>query len=186
MNGNAVILLSTLRMSTSPRRRTGWRLACVAASAAAVVLTLVSSATASAPTSVSESFHRSIPNFISCPGFAVRGEFDVSRTVTTFYDETGAPVRQVTHVHFTGTLTSSLSGKAIDDAGNQIVSTDLTDGTSAVIGRVRVVTIPGEGEIFAQVGRLVRDGAGNLIFSAGQQDGVTGNYGEFCTYMAAP
>ena len=48
------------------------------------------------------------------------------------------------------------------------------------------MTIPGEGEIFAQVGRLVRDGAGNLIFSAGQQDGLTGNYGEFCAYMSAP
>jgi len=48
-------------------------------------------------------------------------------------------------------------------------------------------TIPGEGEIiFAQVGRLVRDGAGNLIFSAGQQDGLTANYGEFCAYMATP
>jgi len=67
-----------------------------------------------------------------------------------------------------------------------VTSTDLTDGTSAVIGRVRVVTIPGEGEIFAQVGRLVRDVAGNLIFSAGQQNGLTGNYGEFCTYMSTP
>ena len=184
MNGHDITLLSTLRASTSPRRRTAGRLACLAVSAAALVLTLAATAAASAPTSVSETFHRSIPNFISCPGFSVRGEFDVSRTVTTFFDENGAPVRQVTHVHFTGTLTNSLTGKAIDDAGNQIVSTDLTDGTSEVIGRVRVVTIPGEGEIFAQVGRLVRDGAGNLIFSAGQQDGVTGNYGEFCTYMA--
>jgi hypothetical protein len=162
-------------------------LAFAAASAVAfAALTFVATATASSPTSVDEAFHRSIPNFISCPGFSVRGEFDVSRTVTTFYDENGSAIRQVTHVHFTGTLTNSLSGKTIDDAGNQIVSTDLTDGTSAVLGRVRVVTIPGEGEIFAQVGRLVRDGAGNVIFSAGQQDGVTGNFGEFCAYMATP
>ena len=172
----------------TPRRRrvvTG-RLACLAILAATMQLTLVATAAASAPNSVDETFHRSIPNFILCPGFTVRGEFDVSRTVTTFYDENGSPIRQVTHVHFTGTLTNSLSGKTIDDAGNQIVSTDLTDGTSAVIGRVRVVTIPGEGEIYAQVGRLVRDGAGNLILTAGQQDGLTGGYGEFCAYMSAP
>jgi hypothetical protein len=166
--------------------RTMTPLACLAILAAAMQLTLVATAAASAPTSVDETFHRSIPNFISCPGFTVRGEFDVSRTVTTFYDSNGSPIRQATHVHFTGTLTNNLSGKTIDDAGNQIVDTDLADGTSAVIGRVRVVTIPGEGEIFAQVGRLVRDGAGNLIFSAGQQDGLTGNYGEFCTYMSTP
>ena len=59
--------------------------------AAAMQLTLVATAAASAPTSVDETFHRSIPNFISCPGFTVRGEFDVSRTVTTFYDSNGAP-----------------------------------------------------------------------------------------------
>ena len=48
------------------------------------------------------------------------------------------------------------------------------------------MTIPGEGEIYAQVGRLVRDGAGNLILAAGQQDGLTGDYGEFCAYMSTP
>jgi hypothetical protein len=103
-------------------------LACLAILAAAMQLTLVATAAASAPTSVDETFHRSIPNFISCPGFTVRGEFDVSRTVTTFYDSNGSPIRQATHVHFTGTLTNNLSGKTIDDAGNQIVDTDLADG----------------------------------------------------------
>ena len=48
-----------------------------AAVAAFATLTFAATATASSPTSVSEAFHRSIPNFISCPGFTVRGEFDV-------------------------------------------------------------------------------------------------------------
>ena len=161
-------------------------LAFAAATAAAfATLTFVATAAASSPTSVSEAFHRSIPNFIPCPGFTVRGEFDVSRTVMTFYDSDGAIARQVTHVHFTGTLTNAVTGKSIPDEGNQVVIVDRTDGTTATIGRVRVVTVPGEGEILAQVGRLVRDASGNVIFIAGQQDFQTRNFDEFCAYMGS-
>ena len=49
----------------------------VVAALAASALALASTAAATTPTSVDESFHRSIPNFISCPGFTVGGEFDV-------------------------------------------------------------------------------------------------------------
>jgi hypothetical protein len=157
----------------------------VFAAAAAVALAIASTAAAMAPTSVDESFHRSIPNFVACPGFTVRGEFDVSRTVTTFYDNDGAIDRQVTHVHFTGELISTATGKSIADEGNQIVIDDRTDGTTATVGRVRVVTVPHEGEILAQVGRVVRDESGNVIFIAGQQDFQTRNFEGFCAYMAS-
>ena len=158
----------------------------VVAALAASALALASTAAATAPTSVDESFHRSIPNFFSCPGFTVGGEFDVSRTVTTFYDNEGVIVRQVTHVHFTGELINTATGKSIPDEGNQIVVVDRTEGTTVTLGRVRVVTVPGEGEILAQVGRVVRDATGNVIFIAGQQDFQTLNFDEFCAYMSAP
>ena len=153
--------------------------------AAAVAVASASTAAATTPTSVDESFHRSIPNFVTCPGFTVRGEFDVSRTVMTFYANDGAIVRQVTHVHFTGELINTATGKSIPDEGNQIVTNDRTDGTTAVVGRVRVVTVPHEGEILAQVGRVVRDASGNVIFIAGQQDFQTRNFDEFCAYIAS-
>lgn len=152
---------------------------------AAAALGVASTAAAVPPTSVDESLHRSIPNFVACPGFTVNGEFDVSRTVTTFYGNDGAPVRTVTHVHFTGELIDMATGKSIPDEGNQIVTADLVDGTTVTDGRVRVVTVPHEGEILAQVGRVVRDAAGNVIFIAGQQDFQTRNFDEFCAYMAS-
>lgn len=155
----------------------------VVAVLAALASTLASTAAATAPTIVDETFHRSISNFISCPGFTVQGEFDVTRTVMTFYNSDGAIVRQVTHVHFTGTLINTATGGSIPDEGNQIVISDRTKGTTATIGRVRVVTVPAEGEILAQVGRVVRDAAGNVIFIAGQQDFQTRNFEEFCAYM---
>ena len=155
----------------------------------AVVLTasfaFAAVASADAPTVTQDSLHRSIPHFLECPGFTVAGVFDVDRTVTTFVDHDGTPIRQVTHVHFTGTLTNTSSGKSIPDAGNQVVTVDLLTGTQTVDARVRVDTVPGEGVILAQVGRLVRNAQGALIFVAGQQDVATNNLGDFCTYMAS-
>jgi hypothetical protein len=143
-------------------------------------------ATAATPTIVEESFHRSIPSFIACSGFTVAGEFDVDRTVMTFYDNDGAAIRRVTHVHFQGTLTNTTAGKSIDDAGNQVVIEDLVAGTTTVVSRIRTDTEPGAGLILAQVGRNVRDSSGNVIFLAGQNDILTGELADFCRYMAAP
>jgi hypothetical protein len=150
----------------------------------AVSLSFAAVASADAPTIVQQTLHRSIPNFVQCPGFTVAGEFDVGRTVMTFVDQNGTPIRQVTHVHFVGTLTNTSTGKSIPDEGNQIVTNDLVTGTSTTDGRVRVDTIPGQGVILAQVGRVVRDAAGNVIFFAGQNDFQTGDFDQFCAYMA--
>ena len=152
----------------------------------ALALPAVFAATAAAetPTIVEQSLHRSIPNFISCPDFTVAGEFDINRTLFTFTDNAGTPIRQVIHVHFVGTLTNTSIRKSIPDEGNQIVTTDLVTGTSTTDGRVRVNTVPGEGAILFQVGRVVRDAAGNVIFFAGQNDFLTRDFDEFCAYMA--
>jgi hypothetical protein len=156
----------------------------VLAIAVAVPLAFAEGAAADAPTIEQQTLHRSIPNFIQCPGFTVAGEFDVERTVMTFVDQNGTPIRQVIHVHFVGTLTNTSSGKSIPDEGNQIVTTDLLTGTSTTDGRVRVTTVPGEGAILFQVGRVVRDAAGNVIFFAGQNDFLTRDFEDFCAYMA--
>lgn len=153
--------------------------------ALAMSLAFAAVASADAPAIEQQTFHRSIPNFIQCPGFTVAGEFDVDRTVMTFTDQNGAPVRQVIHVHFVGSLINTSTGKSIPDEGNQIVTVDLVTGASTTDGRVRVDTVPGEGMILAQVGRVVRDAAGNLVFFAGQNDFVTREFDEFCAYMAA-
>ena len=158
----------------------------VLALALAMPLAFAAIASADAPTIVEQTLHRSIPHFAECPGFTVAGEFDVNRTVMTFVDQNGTPIRRVIHVHFIGMLTNTSSGKSIPDEGNQIVTIDLVTGTVTVDGRVRVDTIPGEGVILAQVGRVVTDAQGNILFIAGQQDFATQNLSDFCSFMAAP
>ncbi len=124
------------------------------------------------PAIVEQSFHRTALNFISCPGFTLAGYWDINRTVFTSTDNAGMPIRQVLHVHFAGTLTNTTTGKSIPDEGNFIVTTDLTTGTTTVVGGSRLDTVPGLGLILAVAGRSVTD-AGNLVFIAGRQDYAT-------------
>ena len=83
-------------------------------------------------------------------------------------------------------MTNTLTGTSIADRGNQIVAQDLRLGETTVAGAVRVCTIPGEGVILADVGRIVRDRSGQVLFVAGQQDRLLGKIDDFCAYIAAP
>ena len=66
-------------------------------SAFAVLALAVVATAAAAPTTTHTAFHRSNPQYLPCPGFWVDGEFDIDRTTTTFYDQTGTAIRTVSH-----------------------------------------------------------------------------------------
>jgi hypothetical protein len=104
----------------------------------------------------------------------------------SFTDNAERPIRRVPHVHFTATLTNTVTGKSFAEEGNFIVTTDLTTGTTTVVGGIRLDTVPGLGLILAQAGRTETDAQGDLDFIAGQQDFLTKNFADFCAYMAAP
>jgi hypothetical protein len=144
----------------------------------------VASAAADQATIEEQTFHRSIPNFLSCPGFTISGEFDITRIVFTFYDSDGTPIRTVIHVHSEGTLTNTATGKTLADGGNQIITTDLLTGAVVVVGPSRVDTAPGVGVVFAQVGRVVREN-GQVVEIDGRNDILEGNLAPLCAYMAA-
>jgi hypothetical protein len=83
----------------------------VAVCLAAVAGVLAATAAADQPTIQEQTIHRSIANFLSCPGFTVAGEFDITRFVFTFYDSNGTPIRTVIHIHSEGTLTNTATGR---------------------------------------------------------------------------
>jgi hypothetical protein len=151
----------------------------------AIASVFVASAAADQPTIEEQTIHRSIANFLSCLGFTISGEFDITRVVFTFYDSNGTPIRTVVHVHSDGTLTNTATGKTLADEGNQIITTDLLTGEVVVVGPSRVDTAPGVGVVFAQVGRVVREN-GQVVEIDGRNDILEGNLAPLCAYMAAP
>jgi hypothetical protein len=150
---------------------------------ATAALAFAGSAAAMQPTTTTQQFHRSIPDFATCPGFTVDGEFDITRTDTIFYDNSGQPIREVLHVEFVGTLTNPLNGKFLLDAGQRVSTFDLLSGTGSSTGS-RVDTVPGLGVVFQESGRLVFDPNGDVIFEAGPHDGLSGDLAPLCAYLA--
>ena len=150
----------------------------------AIATVFAATAAADQPTIEEQTIHRSIANFLSCPGFTISGEFDITRIIFTFYDN-GTPIRTATHIQAEGSLTNPATGKTLADQGNQIITTDLLTGEVIVVGPSRVDTAPGEGVVFAQVGRVVREN-GQVVEVDGRNDILEGNLSDLCTYLGTP
>ena len=151
---------------------------------AVVALALsIGTVAAAAPSTVEVSFHSSQPHFLTCPGFAVDLEIDVSRRITTFVDSSGNPIRIVAHVTGSGSMSNPLTGKSLPDNNHFTVTTDLVTGTRTFTGDVRVDTAPGAGLVFRAVGRLAFGPDGSVLFESAPHDDLDGNLGPLCAYL---
>ena len=61
---------------------------------------------------------------------------------------------------------------------------DLVEGTETDIGLVFRVFLPGGGTVIADVGRLVFDAEGNLIFEAGPHPALHGDFAALCAALS--
>ena len=146
-------------------------------------MAIAATASATPPTIVRDSLHRTFPTFYVCPGFNARGEFDIDRSTTTFYDQVGAPVRVVLHIHSEGTISNPLNGVNLPDSSDFTTTTDLVTGERTINGRMRVDTAPGEGHVIQVVGHLVFEPDGT-IFEGGPHDDLDGHLDDLCGYLA--
>jgi hypothetical protein len=72
--------------------------------------------------------------------------------MTTFYDESGTPVRQSVHGALTHTIGSAWH--TLVSNGPAPVHVDLTTGNMVVTGKEFAFHVPGDGIVFGQDGRL--------------------------------
>jgi hypothetical protein len=148
----------------------------------AVALALAGSASAVEPTRETVTLHRVINPFVACPGFAVIGEFDLVREITTFYHEDGTPVKRVIYAEITGTVTNAVSGYSLPTAGVRIFHYDLTTGEFFTTGSNNFTKLPDGGVAIGGAGRLVFDAQGHLIEHDGP-DSAT-EQGQLCAALA--
>ena len=143
------------------------------AAVAVALLTLPVAVSAAPP--VVETFHDegSFAFAGPCPnGVTLLGAFTEDVRVTTFFDEAGTPVRAQIKVDFVGVVTNPATGESVENPSHQTIIVDLVEGTEAQVGLIFSVTVPGEGVVFHDVGRVVFDAAGNVII-AGPHDLLT-------------
>jgi len=107
----------------------------------------------------------------SCPSFDVIGEFHVVRSITTFVDADGLPIRRVIHGSFDGSrLINASSGEWVPADGVRIITFDLVNGGFTSTGTNVHVVLPGQGTLLLGAGRFELDATGQLIFEAGRLD----------------
>jgi len=152
---------------------------------AVLALAAGGTAGATAPTTIHQSFPRSIPHYLACPGFWIEGEFQIDQTTATFYAEDGTAIKVVRHVRSDGTLSNPLTGRSIPDTGNFKVTVDVATGERTIDGNLNTATIPSGGVIYHAVGRLAFEPDGTIL-EAGPHDDADNNYGDLCSYLAGP
>jgi hypothetical protein len=82
-------------------------------------------------------------------------------TMTTFYDNAGAPVRQSVHGALTHTISSAFH--TLFSNGPAPVHVDLVSGQMVVTGKEFAFHVPGDGIVFGQSGRLVLAADGSQL-----------------------
>jgi hypothetical protein len=137
--------------------------------ALALGLVLAAGASANAPTSVTEQVHVVTNPYITCSNFVVVGDFYVTRTVITFYDNDGNAIRRVLHIHVDGTLSNVVTGASLDFLREGTFTQDLVDGSTVTTGQRTLVVAPGKGIVLQDMGRIVREG-NVIVFEAGPSD----------------
>ena len=105
----------------------------------------------------------------SCGDFNIIADGAGSTRIWTYFDREGNPIRVMIHGLYNGTLTNSVTGFSMIDAPSvSHITLDLIKGTQTNVGAFFTVTIPGQGVVFFDAGRLVFDGNGPPVFIAGQ------------------
>jgi len=148
-----------------------WLLPASLAAVAFALLTLPVAVSAAPP--VVETFHDegSFAFAGPCPnGVTLIGTFTEDVRVTTFFDQAGTPVRAQIKVNRVGVVTNPETGESVENPSHQTIIVDLVEGTVAQVGLTFSATVPGEGVVFHDVGRVVFDAAGTPIFEAGPHD----------------
>ncbi len=138
---------------------------------------------AATPTTVEMTFHRTVANFATCPGFTVHGEFDINWRTTTYFAASGQALRFIRHVDAVGVLSDPLTGISLPDESHFSLKVDLVTGERTFTGDLRVDTAPGLGVVFQVVGRVDFEPDGSVV-EAGPHDDLEGNLGPLCAYLA--
>jgi len=103
-----------------------------------------------------------------CDDFDVQAAGTEKIKTTTFFDMDGSPTRIQTRIFYDGTVTNLDTDQTLRDTSNFMFIFDLENGTTTEVGVSFHITVPGRGVAVLNVGNLILDSDGNVIFVAGK------------------
>ena len=109
---------------------------------------------------------------IGCNGFTLTEVMDSEAiTMTTFFNETGDPMKIATRANFFGTITNTTSGHTFRDHASFTETINVPKGTTTVNGISYHYIVGRQGQVFAEVGHKISVSAtGEVTFQGGQAD----------------
>ncbi len=131
------------------------------------VLGLSAASTALALPPQTSSFSFSEDGVIDCGTFVDPFTDFLTGTRTVFFDSRGNRTRLVFHVEHHSNDSNSLTGLTLHEHGHYTVIVDFAAETVTQNGNDAIMTRPGTGVVVQNVGRLVFDFEGELLFFAG-------------------
>jgi hypothetical protein len=167
------------------------RMTLIALTVVAILISLAAASLAAAATPVivekQSSLTRHFAGLADCEGsgFTHTEDYQVTRSVTQFYDREGTLVREVLHIRFVGTATNDETGKTLPISGTRHL-VFAADGTFTETGVLRHVTVRGDGIVLHESGRIVRPLEEGLapLFVAGPHQLAEGETAAFCAALA--
>jgi hypothetical protein len=115
-------------------------------------------------------------------GFPVQVDVSGVQTFQILFDAAGNPIRLQIHRNIEGTF--SANGITLRQIERGQVFVDLVEGTNTEVGLTFRVFLPGGGTVIADVGRLVFDAEGNLVFEAGSHPALHGDFAALCAALS--
>jgi hypothetical protein len=88
-------------------------------------------------------------------------------TQTIYFDSAGNPIRFVLNVEHHSDDVNSVTGLVLHEHGHFTLTFDFVTETTTIVGNQEVLTRPGFGLGVQDVGRVIFDANGDLIFFAG-------------------
>ena len=88
-------------------------------------------------------------------------------TGMAFLDESGTPTRIVIHWEHHSEDTNSVTGLTLHEHGHFTETIDFTAVTDTITGNQEIMNRAGTGVVVQDVGRIVYDPEGNIVFFAG-------------------
>jgi hypothetical protein len=135
---------------------------------ATMVVNLALAGSASAAKPEATTFHEEGTYFLAdCGDFDVLTDFEEDASVVLFFDNQGNEDFLRVHEHFHDFFYNSVTGEGFAETDTVLDVIDLQSGTESLSGLAFHVTVPGEGVVLLDAGRLVADAEGNLVFEAG-------------------
>lgn len=121
---------------------------------------------------------------IDCGSFLLTYDMSGEKArITTYFDQSGNATRMRLRWVIHGTLTHSLTGLTLRDQSTLNITTDLSTNTQKIVGVAFHYSIPGEGLIWLDAGKLIFGPDGSILFQAGPHDSIAG-FGSLCEALS--